>query len=199
VKSMRKFILAAVVALVAVAFSAATAQACPYSGAAQVFGPWGDSSFYVLAPDGGFEAGGAGWDLSGGAGVVRGNEPFYLGGSHDRRSLSLSTGSSAVSPSICMAIDTPSFRLFVRNTGDPASQLRVEAVYELLGLLETKAVSNVTAGSSWAPSQSISTVLSLSTVVGTVTPSAIQIRITPVGSGGNWQVDDLYVDPFARH
>jgi hypothetical protein len=36
-------------------------------------------------------------------------------------------------------------------------------------------------------------------IVGTVLPSAIQIRITPVGAGGRWQVDDVYVDPFARH
>ena len=33
----------------------------------------------------------------------------------------------------------------------------------------------------------------------TVIPSAIQIRITPIGNGGQWQVDDLYIDPFARH
>jgi hypothetical protein len=45
----------------------------------------------------------------------------------------------------------------------------------------------------------MSTVLTLSTVVGTLVPSAIRIRITPLDAGGRWQVDDLYVDPFARH
>jgi hypothetical protein len=39
----------------------------------------------------------------------------------------------------------------------------------------------------------------LSNVVGTLVPSYIQVRITPVGTGGAWQVDDLYVDPFSRH
>lgn len=197
-KSMRKLIIAAVAALVAVAFSAATAQACPYTGAEQVFEPWGDSSYYVLAPDGGFEAGGSGWALNGGAGAVEGNEPFYLGDAADAKSLALPAGSSAVSPSICMSIDTPTFRLVARNTGDPASTLRVEATYSLLGVLRTKTLSSLKAGPSWAPTQTMSTVLTLSTVVGTLTPSAIQIRITPVGNG-NWQVDDLYVDPFARH
>jgi hypothetical protein len=73
----------------------------------------------------------------------------------------------------------------------------VEATYSLLGLVRTKTVSTVYGSSNWAPSQQMSTVLSLSTIVGTLIPSAIQIRITPLGSGGNWQVDDLYIDPFA--
>jgi hypothetical protein len=29
-------------------------------------------------------------------------------------------------------------------------------------------------------------------------PSAIEIRVTPLDSKGKWQVDDLYIDPFAR-
>lgn len=196
--SLRKLFPAAVAALVAVAFSAAGAQACPYSGAEQVFRPWGDTSHYVLAPDGGFEAGGAGWILGNGAKAVAGNESFFLNDPADTKSLALPAGSSAVSPPICMSIDTPSFRLLARNSGDPASYLKVEATYPLLGLIRTKTLSTVKAGPSWAPAQQMSTVLTLSTVVGTVLPSAIQIRITPVGSG-NWQVDDLYVDPFARH
>jgi len=197
-KSFRELlaILTAVVSVLAI--GAASAQACDYDGAEQVFKPWGDSHSYVLAPDGGFEAGGAGWSLSGGAATVAGNESFYLNDSGDSRSLSLPAGSSAVSPSICMSIDTPIFRLFARNTGDPSAGLRVEASYKLLGLLRTKTLSTVYAGPSWAPSQQLSTVLTLSTVVGTLIPSSIQIRITPVGSGGSWQVDDLYIDPFAR-
>ena len=196
-KSMRKLIVAMAAVLAAAAFSAASAQACSYSGAEQVFRPWGDSSSYVLAPDGGFEAGGSGWSLSGGAVAVDGNESFFLNDPSDAKSLSLPAGSSAVSPSICMSIDTPTFRLLARNTGDPASYLRVEATYTLLGLVRTKTLSTVRAGSSWAPSQPMSTVLTLSTIVGTLIPSAIKVRITPVGSG-NWQVDDLYIDPFAR-
>ncbi|HEX7278051.1 MAG TPA: hypothetical protein VF255_00380 [Solirubrobacterales bacterium] len=189
-------IMSAVVAVLAC--SAATASACDYRGAEQVFKPWGDNHHYVLAPDGGFEAGGTGWGLSGGATTVAGNESFYLNDPADQRSLSLPAGSSAVSPPICMSLDTPIFRLLARNTGDPGAGLRVEATYKLLGLVRTKTVSTVKAGPSWAPAQEMSTVLTLSTVVGTLIPSAIQIKITPVGSGGKWQVDDLFIDPFAR-
>lgn len=186
------------ITLMALALSASSAQACSYSGAEQVFSPWGDRHHYVLAPDGGFEAGASGWALSRGAKTVAGNESYYLNGAADSRALSLPAGSKAVSPPICMSLDTPIFRMFARNTGDPSSRLRVEAVFKLLGLVRTKAVSTVSAGQAWAPTQQMSTVLSLATIVGTLIPSAIQIDITPLDNKGEWQVDDLYIDPFAR-
>jgi hypothetical protein len=197
--SARKLIAIAMAALAISAVAAGAAQACNYTGAEQVFSRWGDQHSYVLAPDGGFEAGGQGWYLGGGAKVIGGNEAFYLNDASDSSSLALPAGSTAASPPICMSLDTPSFRLVARNGGDPSSGLRVEATYALLGLVRTKTVSTVYGASGWAPSQQMSTVLSLSTIVGTVIPSAIQIRLTPLGSGGSWQVDDLYVDPFARH
>lgn len=196
--SIRKLIAITAAALAIAIVSAGAAQACNYTGAGQVFSQWGDQHSYVLAPDGGFEAGGQGWYL-GGAKVVAENEPFHLNGGGDSHSLALAPGSTAVSPPICMSLDTPSFRLVARNSGDTSSGLRVEATYVLLGLVHTKTVSTVYGGSSWAPSQQMSTVLSLSTIIGTLIPSSIQIRITPLGSGGQWQVDDLYIDPFARH
>jgi hypothetical protein len=184
-------------ALFLVAF-VGSAEACNYSGAEPVFSPWGDRHAYVLAPDGGFESGGAGWSLRSGAQAVAGNESFYLNESTDSHSLSLPAGSSAISPPICMSLDTPIFRLLARNSGDPTSRLRVEASFKLLGLVRTKTVSTVAAGSSWAPTQQMSTVLTLSTIVGTLIPSSIQIRILPLDNRGKWQVDDLYIDPFAR-
>jgi hypothetical protein len=196
---IRKLLATVTAVVFIVALAAAPAQACSYSGAEQVFGPWGDQHYYVLAPDGGFESGGSGWSLSGGAATVSGNETFYLNDGGDSRSLSLPAGSSAASPPICMSLDTPVFRLLARNSGSSASRLRVEAVYPLLGLIRTKTVGTVTAGPGWAPTQQMSTVLTLSTIVGTLVPSAIQIRITPLDATGNWQVDDVYVDPFARH
>jgi hypothetical protein len=192
--------LAGLIAITAMALvlSAGSAQACSYSSTEQVFSPWGDQHHYVLGPDGGFEAGASGWSLARGAQVVAGNESYYLNDTGDSRSLALPAGSKAVSPPICMSLDTPIFRMFARNSGDPSSRLRVEAVYKLLGLLRTKAISTVAAGSSWAPTQQMSTVLSLATIVGTLIPSSIQIHITPLDSKGQWQVDDLYIDPFAR-
>jgi len=200
VKSMRKLltVLAAALAISAVTAGAAQAVTCPYYGAEQKFKPWGDLNHYVLGPDGGFENGAQGWTLKNGAAVVSGNESFYLNDASDSQSLSLPAGSSAISPPICMSIDTPFFRMFGRNAGNTSSGLRVEAIYNVLGLLRTNVVSTAYAGAGWAPTKPMSTVLGLSTVLGTVIPSAIQLRITPVGSGGQWQIDDLYIDPFAR-
>jgi hypothetical protein len=189
----------AATAMVAFAAFAGSAQACSYPGAEQVFKPWGDQNSYVLAPDGGFESGAAGWSLSGGAGVVAGNESYNLNDAGDSSSLSLPSGSSAASPPVCMSLDTPVFRFFARNTGDPSSRLRVDATYKLLGLVQTKVGATITGGSKWAPSQQVSTVLGLSTIVGTLIPSAVQVRFTPLDSKGKWQVDDFYVDPFAHH
>jgi hypothetical protein len=188
----------AVAAVLAFAVFAGSAQACSYTGAEQVFSPWADPHAYVQAPDGGFEAGGSGWSLSGGASVVSGNETYFLNDAGDSRALSLPGGSSASSPPICVSLDTPIFRMMVRNSGDPSSRLRVEAIYKLLGLVQTKVVNTVSAGSSWAPSQQMSPVLGLSTIVGTLIPSAIQVRVTPLDGKGVWQIDDLYIDPFSR-
>lgn len=196
--SRNRFATLLITALLALAVFAGSAQACSYSGAETVFSPWGDQRNYVLAPGGGFEAGGSGWQLNRGAVVVEGNESYYLNDAGDSKSLSLPAGSSAVSPPVCMAIDTPSFRLVARNSGDPSSRLRVEAVYKLLGLLRTKTAGTLRGGPAWAPTQSISTVLTLSTLVGTLIPSAIEIRFTPLDSSGQWQVDDVYIDPFRR-
>lgn len=198
ISSRNRFAALLTTALLALAVFATSSQACSYSGAETVFSPWGDQRHYVLAPDGGFEAGGPDWQLNRGAAVVGGNESYYLNDAGDSKSLSLPPGSSAVSPPVCMAIDTPSFRLVARNGGDPSSKLRVEAVYKLLGLVRTKTVATLSAGSTWAPTQSVSTVLTLSTVVGTLIPSAIEIRFTPLDSSGQWQVDDVYIDPFRR-
>lgn len=196
---MRKVIAVLAAALIIAVVFAASAQACSYTGAKQVFKQWGDQHEYVLAPNGGFESGGSGWSLEGGASVVAGNESFYLNGSGDSKSLSLPAGSSAVSSPLCMSLETPVFRMLARNSGNPSSTLRVEATYSLLGILRTTVVNSVSAGSNWTPTQEMSPVLGLSTVIGTILPAYIQVRITPVGPGGVWQVDDLYVDPFSRH
>ena len=71
--------------------------------------------------------------------------------------------------------------------------------YRLLGLVRTSVVNTVSAGQAWQPTQPMSVVLGLSTIVGTVLPSSIEVRFTPLDTKGQWQVDDVYIDPFARH
>src|SRR5947208_10755493 len=63
--------------------------ACP-SATSTPFTTWKDYANYAFAPDGGFESGGSGWSLSGGARAVSGNESYYVHSSTDKTSLSRS-------------------------------------------------------------------------------------------------------------
>ncbi len=185
-------------ATVALALAPSAFGACSYSGGKKVFERWGDKHSYVIAPDGGFEADGSGWSLTGRAEVVPGNNSHYLGAPTDQRSLDLPDGSSATSPPICVSLETPLMRGMVRNTGDARSRLRVEVTYKLLGLVQTKVVTDVRADDSWAPTPYISPTLGLSTIVGTILPAAVQVTFRPLDTKGDWQVDDFYVDPYSR-
>jgi hypothetical protein len=102
VNSIGKIIAITAAALAIAIVSAGAAQACGYTGAERVFKAWGDPNSYGLAPDGGFEAGGQGCPLAGGAKAANANEAFYLHGAGDSHSLALPAGSTAVSPPVCM-------------------------------------------------------------------------------------------------
>jgi hypothetical protein len=177
--------------LLTTAFFAASAQACSYPAGEAVFSPWGDPRAYVLAPDGGFEAGGAGWSLEGGATVVSANETSYLNSASDLQSLALPEGSSATSPTLCVNQETPFVRAMVRSSGKGA-RLRVETIYPDLGVVRTHTVGGER--TEWVPTHPLSTSFGRATVT---EADSVQIRLTPVS--GDWQVDDLYIDPFARY
>jgi len=74
----------------------ASAGDCSTAPAEQPFLPWADPSQYVQVSNGGFERGASGWSLAG-AGVVAGNEPYYVHGANESRSLSVPSGASATS------------------------------------------------------------------------------------------------------
>lgn len=165
----------------------------------QPFTSWGDNATYVQVPGGTFESGAAGWTLTGGAGVVSGNESFNVSGPGSH-SLSLPAGSSATSPAQCTGIDHPSARTFVRNTGSSASRLNVYATYPLLlGLPYRAYLGQLSAGSSWQPSSLIQIGL-LNNTLGSLTlaESTISFTFVPADSSGKWQIDDFYLDPFRR-
>jgi hypothetical protein len=46
----------------------------------------------------------------------------------------------------------------------------------------------------WQPSLPVVFALSLNQLLGGTT--TVDFRFTPVGVGGSWQIDDVYVDPF---
>lgn len=153
----------------------------------------GDSNYYVQVPGGTFESGSQPWLLTKGAKVVSG------GAYHGSRSLSLPAGSSATSPPACTGIDHPSMRFFVRNTGSSTGRLRVYGTYPLLlGLPLTVDLGSVSGTGTWEPSSPVQIGL-LNNTLGSLTLSKSTISFTFVPSGGNWQIDDVYLDPYHRY
>jgi len=161
---------------------------------AQYFGPWGDSAWYRLVPGGRFE-GTHGWSLSGGAKVVSGNEPWYLKGRSDSRSLSLPAGSTATSPTTCFDFGDWHARFLVRNTGATSGTLEVDIlVRSLVGVLSVLDGGTIKAGSAWKPSPQVSALVT--NVGGLLGTQAVSFRLKARGTGAAFQVDDVFLDPF---
>jgi len=165
------------------------------SGGDPVFAPWLDPSSYVIDQGGGFEDGANGWSLSGSS-VVSGNESYSVHGAGDSHSLSIPAGGSATSATACVGIENPSIRFFVRSSGgSPFSSLHVDVLFETAaGNVNSLPIGNVGAGGSWDPSPVMPVLANLLPLLpGNHTP--VQFQFTPVGSA-DWQIDDLYVDPW---
>ncbi|WP_249009495.1 hypothetical protein [Conexibacter sp. DBS9H8] len=175
-----------------------TAQSCPATQDVQAFLPWGDLAEYFLAPNGNFATGGAGWSLSGGATAVAGGDGYSLAGAPvSTESLALPDGSSATSPAVCIAIDAPTIRFFAENSGSASSTLQVTATAQTSLGPVTVAVGDVAASGTWNPTSILPILFSDLTIV-PGNPTAVTFTFTPQGQGGNWQIDDFYVDPFMR-
>ena len=158
-----------------------------------------DRKDYVLAPGGNAEGSLAGWSLTGGAAAVAGGAPAVTAAPAGTKSLLIPSGGSVTSAPMCVAAHSPFFRFEAKNTG-AAGQLKVEVLY-LDGPKFTgeREAGTITAGATWAPTNRLSLSQGIMGVNGSSTSQAtVAFRFTPVGTGGRWQVDDLYVDPYRR-
>ena len=196
--------LTAVLALVCVTASPAKAGddsllGCGYE-ASYPFLRFLDPLPYTLLPDGGFEAGAAGWRLSGGAKVVSGNEPWYVSGAGSR-SLVLPDNSSATSPPMCMGLVLPVVRFFTPG-GSLLSYLQVDALdIDASGRQQAVTLLPAQPASGWwtpsLPMLQLSGTINALTLNGLTTD--IRLRFTPKGGlfgSGTWRIDDVYVDPW---
>jgi hypothetical protein len=194
---LRLIALATLVCVAALAGVAGTQPAragllgCDGQTAVQPFTPWLDPSNYVLTTNGSLESTG-GWTFTGGAKVVSDNEPWRVNAPTDSHSLSLPSGSSATTPAFCVTLLHPDLRFFAVNSGSALSTLEVDSITTVLGLKVTTPVGVVLAGGSWQPTLPLPFLDGLLSL----TQGTVQFRFTPLGAGGGWQIDDLYVDPF---
>jgi hypothetical protein len=202
---MRTRCTRALLAVVAALFvvPTATAQAalmetspCDDAVLTQPFERWGDLAYYKLAPGGDFEGDLAGWTLSGGAKAVAGSEPWNVTGEAGSRALALPAGARAAAPATCVNAGAPTFRFFARSTGGLLPLLKVEAIYQegaLAGVALPVGV--VLPGSAWKPTATMLT----GSLIGAALnggEAPLVLRFTAVS--GSWQIDDVFVDPYAR-
>lgn len=195
-------------ALVALAAGAATANAgvlvasapsCADQALSKTFLPWLDLADYTPLSGGDFETGARDWSMSGGAAVAAGNETYHVGGSNDSKSLSLPAGASAVSPAICVGIEYPTIRFFVkRHSGGSlsAASLRVDVLFETAdGDVAELTIGTVANEGSWQPTLPIVIGANLLPLLpGEMTPVAFRFT----AEGADWSVDDVWVDPYSR-
>jgi hypothetical protein len=169
-------------------------EVCVTPSFSQAFLPWDDDGLYTLSPGGDFEVPPAGWTLTRGARVVEGNEPFHVGGSADRASLLLPEGAGAVSAPMCVDETYSSFRFFARSASGDKRGLSVEVLWEQSGATRSKKVHlDKAAGAAWTP------VKSVRLPAGALSGDGLEpVTFRFEAEDGDWQIDDLYVDPFMR-
>jgi hypothetical protein len=164
------------------------------------FTAWDDNADYFLIKEGNL-AGDAiyDWDFGGGE-LTAENNPNSLHG-EEASSLALSEGDSAESPMVCVTVDDPTMRFFVKNTGAETGTLSVNAVYldenyeEHTFHLGT--LTSAEAGNEWAPSPVLELAAPLVEILADgETP--VSFRFTAEGEGSGWLVDDVYVDPYGK-
>ena len=200
-------VLAIALALAFTAFIATPAHAAtianPYACTPQptlssAFAAWSDYGSYTPVQNAGVEDGSTGWTLSGAAAVTRGNEPWKIGGASHANSLSLPAGSSAVTAPICIDETYPYFRLFAKNAGTGKSSLKIDVLfYDAKGnLINAKPYDYTTTSTAWQPTGTVK--ISVFTPKTTVAAAPVAIRFTPQGPSANYQIDDVYVDPWSR-
>jgi hypothetical protein len=159
-----------------------------------------DPFSYVLVPGGTFENGAPGWQLNGGARVADGNEPFFAHGPDEDSSLYLPSGSSAVSPAVCVSLLDAVVRLYAQNGGGfLLSNLQVNVIYKtVLGAtVEHPVLGLGIGGSRWVPTLPMPLAANLTGALaldGVTTD--VRFRFKPIGFGASYRIDDVYVDPF---
>lgn len=174
---------------------AQSAGPCPSYASSKVFSRWLDPFNYTLAPGGSFESA-SGLTFTGGARIVAGNESSYVHGSGDRNSVLIPRGGTVTTGPICVGIDKPTIRFFAkRPTFALLPLMTVEGVYTTKSgaTASLPLVGVPLAGGAWSlqlPMISLGSILEL----GDTTMMRFRVRAVI----GDWQIDDLYVDPMRR-
>jgi hypothetical protein len=195
--TIRRFLALATASVAVLALPAtASADDCPDLPAAPVFAQFGDQADYSLVPGADFESSTAGWSLDD-AGITGGSETYAVGGDNGKRSLRIDSDGQAISPPICVSARHPSFRLFSRRVSNNWGALTVKLRWtDTSGQTHDTVVGTIGSGvkNVWSPSPSFA----LATTLPIPTDGSLMARIVfdPEDWGGDYAIDDVYVDPY---
>jgi hypothetical protein len=175
----------------------ASGEGCNDYSSSQVFLPWADVANYTLAPGADFESAASSWNLSNAAVVTNDNEPYNITAATDSSSLAIGDGGVATSPGMCVGIQQPDVRIFYKRTsGSTMSSLTVDVLF-VDGLGNTQSLTIGKLGGvtgAWKLSPQMAIVANLLPLLDQGTPVAFRFT----ASGGTYQIDDVYVDPWGR-
>jgi hypothetical protein len=162
----------------------------PEGATSQVFSAYGDLAQYAMAPGGDMEDA-SGWTLANGAEIVA---------AEDGARLHVPGGGTAVSGQMCIDETYPYFRLFARNGGNKKGALKVDVLYlDAKGNVKATKAFSYRSDNTWALTDPIYTNVFTKKVVeqADVVAAPVAFRFS-AEKGTDWELDDLYVDPWAR-
>lgn len=168
---------------------------CGFDAPELVFQQWGDSAGYSLAPQGDLSTS-SGWTLNKQATVVDEADPF----SGAVRSLQFAKGAEAATPAMCVNLDNPTIRFFIRDVGgNGKSNLKVDVLYEDFdGHVKHLTIAKLKAGTEWQPSTVLPMYLNMLALASQsgVTAVAFKFKAEGLQKGETLAISSLYVDPF---
>jgi hypothetical protein len=169
---------------------------CGYGDPSPFFAPWGDGATYMLAPQGDLSVT-DGWTLNKQATVASSADPFSGAG----HSLQFAKGAEAATPAMCVNLDNPTIRFFVRDLGgNGKSQLKVDVLYEDFGgHVKHLTIAKLKAGSEWQPSIILPMYMNMLALASPSGLTAVAFRFKAEGlqKDETLSISSLFVDPFS--
>ena len=179
--------------------------ACENPTIVNPFTQFGDNLDYVLAPDGNFDNAVTGWQLTGGAQIVDTDKG---------RSLQMPKDSKAISPSMCVDLHFPTFRMYHKTVKAENGQLvlgkadksevKVVVVYLNVAQPRWKEMEKFhgddgdSASDGWMVSEAIDLMPELGGAEPGARQAALRFTATNAEKGESVLLDDVYVDPMRR-
>ena len=159
----------------------------------------------MLAPDGNFNSDVVGWQFAGGAKVVATDKG---------RSLQMPKGATAITPSMCLDLHFPTFRmyhkvvrdkngLFVLGKADKAV-IKVEVVYHQIAnpvwteMKRFDGRNGIYVGNSWKVTDHIDLKPDLGGSQPGARQAALRFTVLNAESNESFLLDDIYIDPMRR-